>query len=111
MLPFEPAAFQPVAGMPIAYCMSVERELAGAEGFEPPSPVLETSSLTVELTPLHCRPRLPWPHGELRAMHVRSPAGGGRPLLRLFVRRVLAAAIAELGKLQPRCRLLLVLGG
>src|SRR5437660_4984889 len=27
--------------------------LAGAEGFEPPSPVLETGSLTVELTPLH----------------------------------------------------------
>ena len=27
--------------------------LAGAEGFEPPSPVLETSSLTVELTPLN----------------------------------------------------------
>src|SRR5689334_22893042 len=26
--------------------------LAGAEGFEPPSPVLETGSLTVELTPL-----------------------------------------------------------
>src|SRR5262249_17381255 len=27
--------------------------LAGAEGFEPPSPVLETGSLTVELTPLN----------------------------------------------------------
>src|SRR5258708_28158368 len=27
--------------------------LAGAEGFEPPSSVLETDSLTVELTPLH----------------------------------------------------------
>src|SRR5437588_5311037 len=27
-------------------------KLAGAEGFEPPSPVLETGSLTVELTPL-----------------------------------------------------------
>jgi hypothetical protein len=26
--------------------------LAGAEGFEPPSSVLETDSLTVELTPL-----------------------------------------------------------
>src|SRR4051812_24607413 len=30
--------------------------LAGAEGFEPPSPVLETGSLTVELTPLHENP-------------------------------------------------------
>ena len=29
-----------------------QMKLAGAEGFEPPSPVLETSSLTVELTPL-----------------------------------------------------------
>jgi hypothetical protein len=27
--------------------------LAGAEGFEPPSPVLETGSLAVELTPLN----------------------------------------------------------
>jgi hypothetical protein len=27
--------------------------LAGAEGFEPPSSVLETDSLTVELTPLN----------------------------------------------------------
>jgi hypothetical protein len=27
-------------------------KLAGAEGFEPPSPVLETGSLAVELTPL-----------------------------------------------------------
>src|SRR6185436_1555978 len=32
------------------------KTLAGAEGFEPPSSVLETDSLTVELTPLsHCR--------------------------------------------------------
>src|SRR5580700_9476627 len=31
--------------------------LAGAEGFEPPSSVLETDSLTVELTPLlSCHP-------------------------------------------------------
>jgi hypothetical protein len=28
------------------------QNLAGAEGFEPPSPVLETGSLAVELTPL-----------------------------------------------------------
>ncbi len=28
-------------------------KLAGAEGFEPPSPVLETGSLAVELTPLN----------------------------------------------------------
>ena len=30
----------------------VSTNLAGAEGFEPPSSVLETDSLTVELTPL-----------------------------------------------------------
>src|ERR1700722_12420457 len=29
------------------------KNLAGAEGFEPPSSVLETDSLTVELTPLN----------------------------------------------------------
>src|SRR5579875_4164550 len=32
-------------------------DLAGAEGFEPPSPVLETGSLTVELTPLNAAAR------------------------------------------------------
>src|SRR5713226_1278814 len=31
---------------------ALPKSLAGAEGFEPPSPVLETGSLTVELTPL-----------------------------------------------------------
>src|ERR1051326_4366662 len=30
----------------------LSKNLAGAEGFEPPSPVLETGSLAVELTPL-----------------------------------------------------------
>src|SRR5436305_2679312 len=35
---------------PISYFPKTQ--LAGAEGFEPPSPVLETGSLTVELTPL-----------------------------------------------------------
>jgi hypothetical protein len=34
------------------YALSL-RSLAGAEGFEPPSSVLETDSLTVELTPLN----------------------------------------------------------
>src|SRR5580765_2049107 len=33
-------------------CYSRLPNLAGAEGFEPPSPVLETGSLAVELTPL-----------------------------------------------------------
>src|SRR5579863_4724319 len=32
------------------------KNLAGAEGFEPPSSVLETDSLTVELTPLYLVP-------------------------------------------------------
>ena len=64
------------------------KKLAGAEGFEPPSPVLETSSLTVELTPLHPK---------------------NARLLGFFMSRMLAATIAELGKLQARCGLLLVL--
>ena len=34
------------------YLKSHQQNVAGAEGFEPPSPVLETGSLTVELTPL-----------------------------------------------------------
>src|SRR3974390_1539868 len=34
------------------HAASIPTNLAGAEGFEPPSPVLETGSLTVELTPL-----------------------------------------------------------
>ena len=32
--------------------LRIALNLAGAEGFEPPSQVLETRSLTVELTPL-----------------------------------------------------------
>ena len=35
-------------------------DLAGAEGFEPPSSVLETDSLTVELTPLKAVASGPW---------------------------------------------------
>ena len=34
------------------YLKSHQQNVAGAEGFEPPSPVLETGSLAVELTPL-----------------------------------------------------------
>jgi hypothetical protein len=62
--------------------------MAGELGFEPRSSVLETDSLTVELTP-------PTPN---------------RPLLGLFVVRVLAAGVAELRKLQTTRRGLLVLG-
>src|SRR5581483_897557 len=43
LLPFSRPEYPPGAGF---------KNLAGAEGFEPPSPVLETGSLTVELTPL-----------------------------------------------------------
>src|ERR1700757_201232 len=35
-------------------------DLAGAEGFEPPSSVLETDSLTVELTPLKAVNSVQW---------------------------------------------------
>src|SRR5882762_6416738 len=68
--------------------------LAGAEGFEPPSSVLETDSLTVELTPL-C-----------------SAAALARvSLLHFFVRLVLAASGTELLQFDTvRCRLA-VLGG
>src|ERR1041385_8255423 len=60
--------------------------LAGAEGFEPPSPVLETGSLTVELTPL---------------CSCSADALARLLLFHFFMRRVLAATAAELLQLQP----------
>src|SRR5450432_3445026 len=63
-----------------------QSNLAGAEGFEPPSSVLETDSLTVELTPLF------------------------QKLFHFLVRRVLPASRTELLKLQPLRRRLAVLG-
>jgi hypothetical protein len=70
--------------------------MAGAEGFEPPSSVLETDSLTVELTPLCLRSAYAF---------VRAP------LFHFFMRRMLAAAVAELFQLQPLRHGLPVLGG
>src|ERR1017187_2749082 len=70
--------------------------LAGAEGFEPPSSVLETDSLAVELTPLTFA----------ADAFARAP-----PLLRFFVRGVFATLTAELLEFQPAGRGLLVLGG
>src|SRR6266536_5236361 len=46
--------------------------LAGAEGFEPPSPVLETGSLTVELTPLKPIGNLRFVIGDLKTAVVRA---------------------------------------
>src|SRR5206468_4228283 len=50
--------------------------LAGAEGFEPPSPVLETGSLAVELTPLYSKGfatlRCSSPHALLAHFGARS---------------------------------------
>jgi hypothetical protein len=79
------------------YCLRSRRrpkKLAGAEGFEPPSSVLETDSLTVELTPLWI---------------AENPAI--RQLLHFLVRRVLAADAAELFQLQTLGHRLPVLGG
>src|SRR5215470_15854291 len=39
--------------IPSRFPRLLPQTLAGAEGFEPPSSVLETDSLTVELTPLN----------------------------------------------------------
>jgi hypothetical protein len=72
--------------------------MAGELGFEPRSSVLETDSLTVELTP-------PW------SSFQRLPeARGWRRLLGFLVRRVLTARVAELLELQTTGRGLLVLG-
>ena len=44
--------FSPVSTAIATILTLPSKTLAGAEGFEPPSSVLETDSLTVELTPL-----------------------------------------------------------
>src|SRR6266581_842029 len=90
------------ASTPIIHFLTVldPQILAGAEGFEPPSSVLETDSLTVELTPLKT---------VLSCQFSAKATGDG--LLNLFVRLVLAAAGAELLQFNTvRCRLA-VLGG
>jgi hypothetical protein len=61
--------------------------LAGAEGFEPPSSVLETDSLTVELTPLYLRSA-----DASSALH---------ELFHFLVRRMLPATVAEFLQFQP----------
>ena len=67
----------------------MKKLMAGELGFEPRSPVLETGSLTVELTPLCYE----------------------ESLLGLLVIGVLAARIAKLGELETARGGLLVLGG
>ena len=74
--------------------------MAGAEGFEPPSSVLETDSLAVELTPLYLPATVP----QKRTDPTRSR------LLNLFMRGVLAALPAELAELKTLGRCLAVLG-
>ena len=74
--------------------------MAGAEGFEPPSSVLETDSLAVELTPLYLPATVP----RKRTDPTRSR------LLHFLVRGVLAALPAELAELKTFCRRLAVLG-
>src|SRR5438874_5028351 len=60
------------------------KTLAGAEGFEPPSSVLETDSLTVELTPLYSFPNFV----SIKLFH-------------FLMRRMLTAPVAKLLQLQP----------
>ena len=85
-------------------------KLAGAEGFEPPSPVLETGSLTVELTPLFLALRDSLLADFTFLISEQRKASSVLSLLRLFVRRVLPALPAEFVKLQPARRGLLILG-
>src|SRR5947209_1549538 len=104
---------------------STTQLLAGALGFEPRSPVLETGSLTVELTPLtlslRAHPTAPPPmHADKRGSKPnlrRSALIRGEISLNFLMRRVLPALAAELrseehtSELQSRqylvCRLLL----
>src|SRR5216683_5442127 len=72
---------------------SVSKTLAGAEGFEPPSSVLETDSLTVELTPLFpSGDRFIGPSDDLRSPD--DPMARRSDLLHFLMRCVLAAAAA-----------------
>src|SRR5512147_2576415 len=77
---------------------SASRFLAGAEGFEPPSPVLETGSLAVELTPLYLPATVP--HRQTESIR----------LFHFLVRGVLAALPAELAELKTLGGRLAVLG-
>ena len=76
--------------------------MAGALGFEPRSSVLETDSLTVELTPLWCRKQ-----EQRRKKIPLAPAGC---LLCFFVVGVRTAGITELGHLESTGGGFLVLG-
>jgi hypothetical protein len=82
--------------------------LAGAEGFEPPSSVLETDSLTVELTPL-----FPLQIGDFRLQNEKNLKSSiaNLQLLYFLMRRMLAADAAEFLQLQPLCHSLAILGG
>jgi hypothetical protein len=89
--------------------------LAGAEGFEPPSSVLETDSLTVELTPLKnsCQqPAASLQNQDLQETCRQLFAAScslKAALLRFLVRLVLAAAVTELRELETARGRLLVL--
>ena len=50
--------FRPILLFTAGCLLPAVFNLAGAEGFEPPSSVLETDSLAVELTPLKADDRL-----------------------------------------------------
>jgi hypothetical protein len=78
--------------------------LAGAEGFEPPSSVLETDSLTVELTPLHQYSVVSTRYS------VQTETETAHWLFHFFMRRVLTATVAKFLEFQPFGRRLPILG-
>src|SRR6201995_4945654 len=84
------------------------RKMAGALGFEPRSSVLETDSLTVELTPLWCVRSGHRAKSDGKYAPARAPLPG-RLLLGFLMCRVLAAAVAELLELETAGGRLLVL--
>ena len=77
--------------------------MAGAEGFEPPSSVLETDSLTVELTPLKSV------FSVASTPVLRKTETGSRALFHFFVRGMLTATPAEFLEFQPLGRRFAVL--
>src|SRR5580700_986172 len=79
--------------------------MAGAEGFEPPSSVLETDSLTVELTPLESLPNC------MICELFNSKILQSVNLFYFLMRRMLPAVVAEFLQLQPLRHSLPILGG
>src|SRR5262249_21372317 len=78
--------------------------LAGAEGVEPPHPVLETGGLPLNLRPYS-------PTVSRQSICAAAPTSGRQALANFAVNCMMPASTAKLLEFQPRRRLFLILGG